>query len=260
MRKFVVSYLLLILACLIPSGELSVISDLFNKAGEDQVDQIVKEGLEPEDFIPEINGGALTDFFHSLSVIEVDEVSEQAKQPVDDNSPDDLIHVQDFLTLTDHELPQPRSNLVAETVKTELLKTTDSLFVEEESSTTASPKFESVSESPGMQESTPLVLISEPPVSIITSVTSTVQPSSTLLPEVSASSSPSTSTSVQPSSTSTSAPVQPSSTSFPVVSTLPSTPESLSLLTSSTSSPGPVFGHGHLSSESTSPTMASEYI
>merc|ERR1719318_1669189 len=56
----------------------------------------------------ELNGGALTDFFHSYSVLEEEVKADVSKEPeVDENS--DLIHVQDFLNLTDHDLAGPRS-------------------------------------------------------------------------------------------------------------------------------------------------------
>jgi len=89
----------------------SVISDHFKSRvlDEQATGQQVNESLETEDdMMTELNGGALTDFFHSYSVLEEEVKADVSKEPeVNENS--DLIHVQDFLNLTDHDLAGPRS-------------------------------------------------------------------------------------------------------------------------------------------------------
>jgi hypothetical protein len=69
----------------------------------------VNQSLETEDdMMTQLNGGALTDFFHSYSVLEEDVKTDVFKEP-DEDETYDLIHVQDFLNLTDHDLPSSRS-------------------------------------------------------------------------------------------------------------------------------------------------------
>merc|ERR1719318_2513442 len=89
----------------------SVISDHFKSRvlDEQATGQQVNESLETEDdMMTELNGGVLTDFFHSYSVLEEEVKADVSKEPeVNENS--DLIHVQDFLNLTDHGLAGPRS-------------------------------------------------------------------------------------------------------------------------------------------------------
>ena len=89
--------------------QTSVISDHFKNRVLDEQDQSVNQSIEPEDDImTQLNGGALTDFFHSYSVLEEDDKVDVSKEPKGDET-SELIHVQDFLNLTDHDLPSPRS-------------------------------------------------------------------------------------------------------------------------------------------------------
>merc|ERR1712192_24065 len=57
----------------------------------------------------ELNGGALTDFFHSYSVLENDDKADVIIKESEADEKSDLIHVDDFLYLTNHDLPSPRS-------------------------------------------------------------------------------------------------------------------------------------------------------
>jgi len=87
--------------------QTSVISDHFKTRVLDEKvsGQSVNQDLETEDdMITELNGGALTDFFHSYSVLEDD--SEDVSEGDEES---DLINVQEFLNLTDHGLASPRS-------------------------------------------------------------------------------------------------------------------------------------------------------
>merc|ERR1719318_2074743 len=87
----------------------SVISDHFKNRVLDEkvVDNSVNQGFETEDdMMTELNGGALTDFFHSYSYLEEEAVVSKGHVGAETS---DLIHVQDFLNLTDHDLPSPRS-------------------------------------------------------------------------------------------------------------------------------------------------------
>ena len=89
--------------------QTSVISDHFKNRVLDEQDQSVNQSIEPEDDImTQLNGGALTDLFHSYSVLEEDDKVDVSKEPKGDET-SELIHVQDFLNLTDHDLPSPRA-------------------------------------------------------------------------------------------------------------------------------------------------------
>jgi len=91
--------------------QTSVISDHFKSRVLDEqlIGQSVNLSLETEDdMMTQLNGGALADFFHSYSVLEEDDKSDVFKEPKGDET-SDLIYVQDFLNLTDHDLPSSRS-------------------------------------------------------------------------------------------------------------------------------------------------------
>jgi len=102
---------LLLLCFFLMRVQTSVISDHFkNRVLDEQViGQSVKQSLETEDdMMTQLNGGALTDFFHSYSVLEEDVKADVFKEPEGDET-SYLIDVQDFLHLTDHDLPSSRS-------------------------------------------------------------------------------------------------------------------------------------------------------
>jgi len=92
--------------------QTSVISDHFkSKVLDEQViGQSVNQSLEEseDDMMTQLNGGALTDFFHSYSVLEEEDKADISKEPEGDEK-SGMIHVQDFLNLTDHDLSSPRS-------------------------------------------------------------------------------------------------------------------------------------------------------
>jgi len=70
-----------------------------------------------DDLVPEVYGGALTDFFQTLSVVGEGESSDDYFQSVDEDDLENIleldIDVEEFLLVTDHELKaRPRSDII----------------------------------------------------------------------------------------------------------------------------------------------------
>jgi len=106
-EKFLLSFLFLVQTCL-----NSPIMDYFNEDISPSVTAQEQEIPEP-DFIPEINGGVMTEFFQTYSIIGEDTSSSEEQRGEEDikNIPEVEIDVHDFLLITDPELKaKPRSD------------------------------------------------------------------------------------------------------------------------------------------------------
>jgi len=101
---------LVVVSYLIHTASSSAILNYFSSRESSQADV-------DDDLVPEVYGGALTDFFQTLSVVGEGESSDDYFQSVDEDDLENIleldIDVEEFLLVTDHELKaRPRSDII----------------------------------------------------------------------------------------------------------------------------------------------------
>jgi len=111
MARHYLAHLILVASFLL-SANSSAILDFFSNTEPPQEDA-------KDAFVPEVYGGALTEFFETVSIVGEGEVNEEdIFVDHDEKIPEIDIPVEEFLLITDHELKaRPLSNLLEEKMK-----------------------------------------------------------------------------------------------------------------------------------------------